>query len=454
MTRAAIAGVAFVTLLVLVVLALVIRYSAPEQDVEPAAATQPAMPPSTTADSATVVHAGFIYGRITAVDGSTYEGRLRWGGDQEAFWDDYFNGAKDENPWAVHTPRERGNTERKGLEIFGFKIGGRDRSDNLDRPFMARFGDITRIEAHVGKVLVTLKSGTMFELDRFAAGDIDDGVRVWDRSRGVVDLDARRISTIEFLPTAPLVAAPNRLHGTVRTRQGDFIGFILWDRQDCVGTDALDGRTANGALSLRYDTIRSIARQSRDSALVTLVDGREVVLSDSREVGHDNRGIYVDDGRYGRVLISWDVFERVDFSPGGSGPAYDDFPPGRWLMGTVTTRDGRRLAGRLVYDFDASETTETLDASSRGVDYTIPFGLIASIALPDREEGGAQRANVIFHHGQELQFERTGDLGEGKAGMLIFVESHERPEHVPWTDVERVDLDRPPAPPSLKGSRR
>jgi hypothetical protein len=240
----------------------------------------------------------------------------------------------------------------------------------------------------------------------------------------------------------------------VRTRQGDFIGFILWDRQDCVGTDALDGRTANGALSLRYDTIRSIARQSRDSALVTLVDGREVVLSDSREVGHDNRGIYVDDGRYGRVLISWDVFERVDFSPGGSGPAYDDFPPGRWLMGTVTTRDGRRLAGRLVYDFDASETTETLDASSRGVDYTIPFGLIASIALPDREEGGAQRANVIFHHGQELQFERTGDLGEGKAGMLIFVESHERPEHVPWTDVERVDLDRPPAPPSLKGSRR
>ena len=176
----------------------------------------------------------------------------------------------------------------------------------------------------------------------------------------------------------------------MRTRQGDFTGFIQWDRQDGVGTDALDGRTADGELqpALRHHPLHRA--QSRNSALVTLLDGREMVLSDTREVGPGNRGIYVDDGRYGRVLISWDAFERVDFSPGGSGPAYGDFPPGRPLAGGVTTRDGRRLAGRLVYDFDESETTETLDAPSQGVDYTIPFGLIASIVLPGREGRGAR----------------------------------------------------------------
>ena len=178
---------------------------------------------------------------------------------------------------------------------------------------------------------------------------------------------------------------------------------------------------------------------------MTLLDGREIVLSDTRDVGHGNRGIYVDDRRYGRVLISWDAFERVDFSPGGSGPAYGDFPPGRPLTGSVTTRDGRRLAGRLVYDLDESETTETLDAPSQGVDYTIPFGLIASIVLPGREERGAQRARVTLHSGEELQLERAGDLGEGNAGMLIFVDGRQRPEYVPWTDVEQVDFDRPPA---------
>jgi hypothetical protein len=288
----------------------------------------------------------------------------------------------------------------------------------------------------------------VFDLDRFSASDFDDGVRVWDGRGDVVDLDSLRIRTIELLPIPSRGAAPYRLHGTVHTRQGDFTGFVQWDREKCVGPDELKGHTADGELGLRFDTIRSIARRSRDSSLVTLLDGREMVLSGNREVGQDNRGIYVDDRRYGRVLVSWDAFERVDFNflrQGGSGPAYGDFPPGRPLTGSVTTRAGRRLAGRLVYDLDESETTETLDAPSQGVDYTIPFGLIASIVLPGREARGDQRARVTLQSGEELQLERAGDLGEGNAGMLIFVAGRPRPEYVPWTDVKQVDFDRPPA---------
>lgn len=442
MKRATIAGGAFATVLVL--LALAAGYRALNQDVQPAAATSPAITPSTT-PAAAETHQGFLYGRITTVDRATYEGRLRWGGDQEAFWGDYFNGSKDGNPWAAHVPPERLPKERRPIEIFGIKIEEREGQIDLGRLFMARFGDIARIEARGREVRVTLKSGTVFNLDRLDASDFDDGVRVWDGRRGVVDLDSLWIRTIELLPAARLGAAPDRLHGTVRTRQGDFTGFVQWDREECVGSDELDGHTAAGKLSLRFDTLRSIARRSRDSALVTLLDGREIVLSGNREVGQGNRGIYVDDRRYGRVLISWDAFERVDFSSGGSGPAYGDFPPGRPLTGSVTTRAGRRLAGRLVYDLDESETTETLDAPSQGVDYTIPFGLIASIVPPGREERGAQRARVTLHSGEELQLERTGDLGEGNAGMLIFVDGGQRPEYVPWTDVEQVDLDHPPA---------
>jgi hypothetical protein len=436
MTRATIAGAAFVMALVLILLIFFVRGPALEQKVEPAAAdtSAPTLSAMVPPEPAAQVNPGFLFGRITAVDGAIYEGRLRWAGVEEAFWGDYFDGTKAENPWTVHAPHTR---DGLSIEIFGVKLGGQD----FPRPFMARFGDIARLEAHVARVQVTLKSGTMFTLDRFAAGDIDDGVRVWDGRRGVVNLDARQIRTIEFLPTAPLVGAPGRLHGTVRTRQGEFTGFIQWDRQDCVDADTLDGRTADGTRNLRYDSIRSIARHSRDSALVTLVDGREIVLSGTREVSHDNRGIYVDDRRYGRVLISWDAFERVDFSSGDSGPAYGDFPSGRPLKGSVTTRDGRRLAGRLVYDFDESETTETLDAKSRDIDYFIPAGLITSILPHGREGRGARLATVILHSGEALQLERTGDLGEGHAGMLIFVDGREHPDFVPWTDVEQVDFD-------------
>jgi hypothetical protein len=448
MTRATIAVGVFATVLVL--LALAAGYRALEQDVHPAAATSPAIQPSTAPAAgethpAAEAHQGFLYGRITTVDGATYEGRLRWGGDQEAFWGDYFNGLKDENPWVAHVPPERLPKERRPIEILGIEIAHRESPIDVDRQFTARFGEIARIEARGGEVRMTLKSGTVVDLDRFFASDFDDGVRVWDGRRGEVDLDSLRIRTIELLPTARPGAAPGRLHGTVRTRQGDFTGFVQWDREECVGADELDGRTADGELGLRFDTLRSIARRSRDSSLVTLLDGREIVLSGTPEVGHGNRGIYVEDRRYGRVLISWDAFERVDFSPGGSGPAYGDFPPGRPLTGCVITRAGRRLAGRLVYDLNESETTETLDAPSQGVDYIIPFGLIASIVLPGREERGAQRARVSLQNGEELQLERAGDLGEGNGGMLIFAAGRQRPEYVPWTEVEQVDFDRPPA---------
>jgi hypothetical protein len=440
----AVGALAVVLALLALTLAFVAGHRHPGPNVAAAAASSPAITPSTAA-GAGEAQPGFLYGRVISGAGVTYEGRLRFGGDQEAFWGDFFNGVKKENPWIAQVTTEQRPKERSRLEIFGFEIARRERPLEVRRLFMARFGDIARVEPQGRDVQVTLKSGTVFNLNRFDASDFDDGVRVWDVKQGVLDLDSGQIRTIELLPTAPLAAAPSRLHGTVRTRQGEFTGFVQWDRNDCVGSDELHGKTAGGELSLRFDTIRSIARRSRDSSLVTLLDGREIELSGTREVGSGNLGIYVDDRRYGRVLISWDAFERIDFSPGGSGPAYGDFPPGAPLTGSVKTRDGRRLAGRLVYDLDESESTETLDAPSDGVDFTVPFGLIASIVLPGGEERDAERARVTLNNGEELQLERTGDLGQGNAGLLVFVDGGQRPEYVPWTEILQIDFNRPQA---------
>jgi hypothetical protein len=443
MTKATIAGGAFAAVVVLFAVAAGYRalHDEPHRAVAPSHAITPSTPSAAAkTHPAPETQQGFLYGRITATDGATYEGRLRWGegGDQEAFWSDTFNGSKRENHWLAQVPPEQRPKERSTFEIFGIKIAERVSALEVRRQLMVRFGEVARIEARGRDVQVTLKSGSMFDLDRFEAGDIDDGVRVWDGKRGIVDLDSMRIRTVELLPTPPIDAAPYRLHGTVHTRHGDFTGFVQWDGDQCVGTDELEGRTGDDRRSVRFDTIRSIAQRKDYSFLITLLDGREVVL----EVGRRRRGIYVDDGRYGRVQISWDAFEGVDFSAGGSGPAYDDFPPGRPLTGSVTTRAGGRLTGRLVYDLDEGETTETLDADFQDVDYAIPFGSIASIVPRGHEEPAAPRARVTLQSGEELQLERTGDLGERNAGMLIFVEGRQQPVYVPWPDLVQVDFDR------------
>lgn len=394
--------------------------------------------------------AGLLHGRVTTEDGNVYQGRLRFGGDEEALWGNYFNGYRAENPWAAYLTRALPPGERLSWTVFGIEIAIARRAD-LGRPFMARFGDIARIEARGRDLRVTLRSGTVVHLDRYAADDYADGVRVWDGSRGRVDLGERSIRSIEFLPAAPSRPGPDPLHGTVRTPHGEFTGFIQWDRQASLGTDPLPGQGREGAVEVRFDAIRSIARRSGEGALVTMRDGSEVVLSATRPGGRGNRGMYVDDPRYGRVLISWDAFEQLDFDAGPVPPAYRDFRPGQPLAGTVVTRSGERLRGRLVYDLDESETTATLDAPWKGVDYTIPFALIATI---EPRPEGAVDAMVTLRGGSRLQLESAGDLAASNAGLLVFPAGRDAPEHVPWHEVERVELDPAPAAAAIRSPRR
>jgi hypothetical protein len=380
-------------------------------------------------------HPSVLYGRILTRDGAAFEGRLRFGGNQEAFWGDYFNGVKNENPWAALVPPDRLPGTRP-FEVFGFKIFNLEEPIDLKRPFMARFGDLSRIEARGRDVRVTLKSGTVFDLDRFSASDFDDGVRIWDTLQGVTSLDSLRIRSIDFLPASEAGPAPARLYGAVRTTHGLFTGFIQWGRQESLGAGELTGHSPSGAVRLRFSDVRSIATHSPDTALVTLRDGRQLHVTNPRQLGKDNLGLYVDDPRYGRVLVSWSAFRHVEFTPAPPGPAYDDFPPGGPLTGAVTTRSGQRLAGRLVFDLDESELTETLDAPAHGVDYTIPLGLVASISLTETNP------TLTLHHGEQLQLEPKGDLSPNNAGLLVFIDTRPTPEYFPWSEIQQIHFNR------------
>jgi len=205
MTKTAIAGGAFAAVIVL--LAIAMSYVALEPILNPASPSA-----ITRATAAAEARPSFLYGRITVRNGATYEGRLRWGRDQEAFWGDYFNGSRKENTWAAKVPPELLRKQPRPVRIFGFEIGRQEDPVDLARQFMARFGDIARIEMLDGDVRVTLKSGTMFDLDYSSATDFGDGVRVWDSKHGVMDLDPGQIETIELLPSPGEGTVPLRLH--------------------------------------------------------------------------------------------------------------------------------------------------------------------------------------------------------------------------------------------------
>lgn len=384
-------------------------------------------------DETQYAHSSLIYGRVHTIDGATYEGRLRWG-SSEAFWGNYFNGSKKENAWAGMVPKDQLPTRAVPTEVFGFRVSEHEEAIPTRRLFLARFGDLTKITADTFEVRVTLKSGTTVVLDRNEASDFDNSVRVWDNRQGPIDLDSRRIREIEFLAAPEGGVAPERLYGTVQTKGGTFEGFVQWDRVLCLGTDPLTLKSSDGRMEVPMGQIRSIERREGDS-LVTLADGRKLSVSGSVGAGDGNNGEYIDDARFGRVLIPWEELQRIDFRIQGSGPAYGDFPRGGPIQGSVKTHDGRVLAGRLVCDLDESETTDTLDAPWQGVNYLVPFGRIASIDL-----AGRAKARVTLVDGSALELERRGDLGDENGGVLVFADGKPKPEYVRWDTIERLDF--------------
>jgi hypothetical protein len=383
---------------------------------------------------------GFLYGRITTRSGSVYEGRLRWNNKEEAFWGDFFNANKSDLPYVKHLPAEE-RRRRKSVEVFGVPIGIHwGTVDNEGRQLAARFGDLRRIEIGQGNdATVVFKSGARSKVSG-GSNDVDPDteITVWDRDSGERRMRWEEIRAIDFLPAPTGLAVPvSRLHGTVHTGNGTFRGYIQWDQDECLSSDELDGTAGDGQVSLPMGEIRSITKRSRQSSEVVLRDGRTLVVSGTNDVDASNRGIYVSDPRFGRVLIPWDAFRRVDFDPpGDNGPAYTDFRHGRPLFGKVTTAQGKTWRGRLVYDVDETELVETLDGHRRDIEYSIPFARIAFL-LPEKTNS----SRVVLKNGQELRLEDTADVGRENAGVLVFERGQKNPRYIAWEDVRRIDFE-------------
>ena len=377
---------------------------------------------------------GFIYGKITTRT-ATYEGRLRWG-DEESFWGDHFDSVKEDRPHAELAPR-RDRDRREPIKIFGITIGMRwdDASDG--RSLIARYGDIREIEVRGDdEAILHMKNGSEVEIDG-GSNDVGGKIRVWDREIGQIDVRWDRIEKIELLPTpADLEVAEHRLFGTVETRVGEFTGFIQWDKDECLSTDKLDGESSDGDMEIEMGRIRIIERHTRDSSRVVLTSGREFILDDTNDVDSGNRGIFVEDPRFGRVLVKWDAFERLTLEePETSGPSYADFEPAKPLKGKVTGEGGEVHEGRIIYDLDESETWEILGGDRDDIEYHIPFALVAAV-IPE----GPSASRVVLVSGEELELEDSSDVGDDNDGVLVL--GGGEPVYMAWNQVRRIDFER------------
>jgi hypothetical protein len=386
---------------------------------------------------------GRIYGRITTVDDDVFEGFIRWD-KNEANWFDVLDGTK-ELPKARKSARRKYREQETSIELFGITIG-KIRHDNWNYSSTAqsgiRFGHIERLDVVDDEhALLVLKSGREIELGQ-GSSDIGTGIReiiIEDEHEGEIELVWDDIEMVEFMQ-APSGSSSNfgeRLYGTLTTRRGDeYTGFVSWDVDELFVTDILNGDDKRREHKIKFGKIASIERYSSRGAVVTLVNGDELLLRGSNDVNDDNRGIIISDPGFGQVIVQWDEFDRLDFEEPPPQPVYRDFDGGRPLKGTVYTEYGESITGTIRWDNDEEYTWEILDGEYHDVQFDIEFGLIQSI-----EKKSSRSSIVTLWDGRSFHLRGSNDVDKDNKGIFIMLEDGDEIE-VDWEDFVRVEFVR------------
>ena len=386
---------------------------------------------------------GFIYGKITTESGKTYEGVIRWG-DEEAFWDDMFNSTKADNSLhqllsdddfdALENTMDRRlwREYRKARSSWGSW-----RSDASHHQFKCRFGDIQSMQISGDEdAIITFKNGSEIEVSG-GSNDVGAKIRIMDAEIGEVQLRWNRIERIDFMntPTDIVRTFGAPLYGTVKSRKGEYSGFIQWDHDECLSTDILDGESEDGELDIEFGNITAIEKHRR-GANVTLQSGREIYMFDSNDVDSDNRGIVVKDPRFGKVLIAWRDFESISFenNRGLSGPSYRQFKTPERIHGDVTLEDGKTITGKIIYDLDEAWDLEMLDSNYGRTQFSLSFRDIREIK-PDGRHGSM----VTLSSGEVIELEDSRDIDSDNNGLVIEQASGE-PIYIQWRDIEKINL--------------
>jgi hypothetical protein len=390
-----------------------------------------------------LAESGRLYGKLYTTDNEIFEGWIRWD-KNEAYWDDLIDGTCEQKPKdqiKTKTGKHYRSKERRTtVSIFGLKFG--DEGSVIDfsgsSTCQIAFGNVrTLLNEGDGDGTMVLKTGEEIVFSSSAdLGSVRE-ILLSDIKEGDIYFDWEDIEKIDFMrePKDP-DDGMERLYGRVSTRRaGEFEGWVEWDVDEVFNKDDLDGEEEGGRTrKVAFDRIIAIERRSSSSASITLKDGKEMVLRNSNDVNSENRGIVVKSAEFGRIKVSWDDFERVEFLPVPKDklPKYQDFDGGVSIKGTVTTEDGAQYSGHIAWDDDEEYTWEHINGEYKGIEMDIPFSAIASI-----EKSSQRGATVTVKNGGSYLLRGSNDVDEDNKGILI-TSDNGKTEEVDWYDFAKL----------------
>lgn len=362
-----------------------------------------------------------LFGRVSTVDNQSIEGYITWG-SRKMFWIDFFEATKPNNPYSQYFDSSDG-------------ILFNNQSTPPIHAFICRFGNIKKIRiTGIERIELELKGGNSISLKKGSTTDIGTSVTIHNGAETTI-LKWDKISEIEFMPSnLPANDSYNvPITGVVQSEQGLYKGFVIWDNDERILENTIDGKSPTGDLSIAFRNISKIEKRN-NSCQLTLTNGRETELWGTNDVNTQNRGVSVNMPNVGSVSMNWSNFkflETVGISE-INNLAYDDFKQPQRLYGEVQTRKGKTIKGTLVYDLDEAMDCEVLDGKNNNINYRIPFRYVRSI-----EPKNYKYSFITLRNGNTLSLGDSADVSNENSGIIVFG-SDDLPVYIPWEEVKLV----------------
>jgi hypothetical protein len=377
-------------------------------------------------------HEGFIYGKVYT-NRNTYTGPIRWG-KEEVLWTDLFNAAKTDHSFDRLVPEKKSDS----WGDYDWNISS-IWEDNTTHQFTCQFGNIKEMRmVSDDEVVIKLKNGGEIRVED-DGNDMGEKVQVMDSELGVINVDWDNIERIEFMPTPAKLNQTfgTPLYGTVEgARKEKYTGFIIWDNDERLTTDKLDGDSEDGDVSIAFGDITMIEKRSRGS-FVTTKSGRELYLTGSNDVNEDNKGVLVVIPEIGVVKFSWDAFRRVTFTtPKTTGPSFNDFVTPNMMMGNVSRLDGNDVSGRIVFDIDETIDFEIIEGIENDIEYFIPMKNIHTVVPKNYDY-----SQVTLRSGQSFLLGDGRDVSGKNAGVLVFQKGKKDPVYISWRRINEITFN-------------
>ena len=382
-----------------------------------------------------------LYGSITRPDGQQVTGTIQWD-DEETFLSDIFNGRKIETVGLEYlTPAEiktlTNHQPGPKAEVMGFEITFKSIfGKEIDKPnFYVPFGAIKTIDVNNtnNQLTVTLHDGSQI-ITNGGSNDIDAKVNVLDKEGEKTSYDMDDLEKIEFFkPPATVNTFGEGIYGEVESESGTYSGRIMWDQDERLLSEELDGSENGQDYEIKFADIAVIEKKD-NASLVTLKDGKTLLLRGTNDVNQGNRGIYVNIPGGVRKDIKWSDFKKLtiqqtDLDWNGQ---YQQLTQIQLLSGVIELKNGEKInAKQLAFDLNHQSSAELLNVQINGKEHFIPFYLIASIS-PLNELA----STLTLRDGSEYVAYGERYVTRDNNGIMALIE--DKNQWIQWQEVKTI----------------